>query len=103
MTPLFEIPEGSDHFYHVTPDEVDQLVAELEALRCPDLRIDRFPQFGGRTVHALTFTSAQGDWHRRKRLFLSWPHAHEPAGVAAQTEFAKVLACWTYYVRQNGE
>lgn len=103
MTPLFEIPGDSGHFYHVTPDEVNRLVAELEGLRCPDLRIDRFPQFDGRTVYALTFTAAQGDWRGRKRLFLSRPHAHEPAGVAAQTELAKVLAGWGDYGSQNRE
>lgn len=103
MTPPFEHTETPEAQYHVTPDEVDQLVAELEALRCPNLCINRFPQFDDRTVYALTFTSAEGDRRPRKRLFISRPHAHEPAGVAAQTELAKTLAAWGPYGARNRE
>ncbi len=99
---MFGHVEERNHFFHVSPDEVDQLVTELDALRCPDLRIARYHQFAGREAYALTFTSAQGDWRARRRLFVSRPHAHEPAGVAAQTEMAKVLAGWGGLAESHG-
>jgi hypothetical protein len=87
MMPCYALPEAVE--YCVWPDAVEALVAELRP--SPDLRVDEFVQYGGRPVFALTF--GQG----AKRLFVSRPHAHEPAGTAASTELAKALAGWREY------
>ncbi|MBN1676618.1 MAG: hypothetical protein JXR37_36580 [Kiritimatiellae bacterium] len=84
--------EDSDYFYHVTPDEVDELVAALQQARNPNLTIEPFPQHAGTAVYALTFTDPAVPRDRKKGVFVARPHAHEPAGVAACTELAKLLA-----------
>lgn len=103
MQPQFTPALEADHFYHVTPDEVDELAAELKDMGSPALRIDTFQQYAGRNVYALTFTQPSGDPENRRRLFVSRPHAHEPAGVAACTELIKTLAGYKDYANGNDE
>ncbi len=93
----------ADHFYHVTPDEIDQLVDELKVMGSPVLRIDTFRQYTGRNVYALTLTDPSGDLMEKKRLFVSRPHAHEPAAVAACTELVKTLVSYKGYEDSNVE
>jgi hypothetical protein len=78
-------------------------VEELLAMRSPDLKIDLFPQFTGRRVYALTVTGHEGDLRGRRKLFLSRPHAHEPAGTAACTELIKALTGYGDYAGQYAE
>ena len=93
----FDGPFADDHFFHVTPDEVDGLVAELGALGVACLKADLFPQHVGRHVYALTLTDADVDLAGKKGLFVSRPHAHEPAGTAACAELVKALAGYGEY------
>ena len=69
--------------YCVRPDAVAAQVAEWRG--APGLRVDEFRQYGGRQVYALTFGRGA------RRLFVSRPHAHEPAGTAACMELARAL------------
>jgi hypothetical protein len=101
-TPQYAHAEHAKHLYHVTPDEVDVLVGELEAMGVPELDICSFRQYSGRNVHALTLTDPESDNGGKQRLFISRPHAHEPAGTAACTELAKALAGYEDYADQNG-
>lgn len=104
MQPSFTYPSGNDHFYHVTPDEVDGLVEELKVIKSPALKIDAFHQYTGRNVYALTLTDPAVNTEDKQRLFISRPHAHEPAGVAASTELVKVLVGYNKgYMEQNAE
>jgi hypothetical protein len=89
--PAYEWPDRAE--YCVWPDAVEALVADLGGT--PDLRVDEFPQYRGRAVYALTFGRG------KKRLFVSRPHAHEPAGAAACMELAKALAGWRDYGVRN--
>jgi len=101
MQPRFIHPSERDHFYHVTPDEMDRLVEELRASDPPVLGIDTFQQYTGRNVYALTLTDPSGDPAGRRRLFVSRPHAHEPAGTAACAELVKSLVGYENYAEQN--
>jgi len=87
----FGHPHDADHVYSVTPDEVDALVADLAERDPPELALCPFHQHGGRTAHAITLTDPAVPMDRKRRLFVSRPHAHEPAGVAACTEMVKAL------------
>lgn len=89
--------------YHVTPDEVDGLVGELETMDEPGLDVRAFQQHTGRNVYALTFSDPEYDDAQKQRLFVSRPHAHEPAGTAACTELVKTLAGYRDYADRNGE
>ncbi|MDA0745688.1 MAG: M14 family zinc carboxypeptidase [bacterium] len=100
MPPLFTHISDPDHFYHVTPDEIDQLAEDLNTLTTPALTIDVFPQHIGRNVYALTFNDPAYD-RPKQRIFISRPHAHEPAGTAACTELVKTLAGYSEYANQN--
>ena len=84
--PPFAITPRSAPAYVVTPDEADAEVASIETL--PGARIDRYPQFGGRTVYAITLPCRVG---RGLRLMVGRPHAHEPAGTAACFEIVRQL------------
>jgi hypothetical protein len=99
--PSYSQDRDDGHFYHVTPDEVDVLVDELSAMNTPDLDIRTFPQHSGRKVHALTFSKPERGNAEKQRLFISRPHAHEPAGTAACTELAKTLAGYGAYADRN--
>ena len=103
MQPTFAHSPEEDHFYHVTPDEIDQLVKEPEMINSPNLKIDTFQQYAGRNVYAMTFTDPAGDPEGKIKLFVSRPHAHEPAGVAASAELAKSLAGYEDYADHNAE
>lgn len=76
----------NDHPYVVFPDDVDALVARLSGAK-----VDAFKQWTGRTVWAVTFGD-DGDLSKKRKLFVSRPHAHEPAGVAACAELMQALA-----------
>lgn len=103
MNPQFTPALEAGHFYHVTPDEVDQLVEELKTMNPPVLRIDVFRQYTGRNVYALTLTDPSGGTDNKRRLFISRPHAHEPAGVAACMELVKTLVKYRGYENANDE
>jgi hypothetical protein len=103
MQPPFDYTPGADHFYHVRPDELDQLVEELKAIDSSVLKVDTFKQYTGRSVYALTFTDPAADPASKRGLFVSRPHAHEPAGVAACAELAKALAGYRDYKDQNAD
>jgi hypothetical protein len=103
MPPSFFHAKADDHFYHVTPDEVDGLVVDLKAAESSDLEIRTYRQHAGRCVYALTFDALAYSSKSKKKLFISRPHAHEPAGTAACTEFIKVLAGYGEYSKQNIE
>ena len=101
--PAFEFPPVDESQYHVTPDEVDALATELQAMDVADLRIDVFPQHGGRRVHTFTLgRQGEGDGPRR-RLFVARPHAHEPAGTAACIELVKAITGYGDYGGSNAE
>jgi len=74
------------HPFVVFPDDVDALVAQLVGAK-----VDAFKQWAGRPVWAVTF-GAEGYLDGKHKLFVSRPHAHEPAGVAACTELIQALA-----------
>lgn len=95
--------EDSGHFFHVLPDEVDALVDELAAAENPDLTLDVYPQYGGRRAYALTFAGLDGERSEKLRLFVARPHAHEPAGVAASCELAKLLGGYREYAAYDRE
>lgn len=59
----------------VTPDEADCHVQFYDSLE--SVKVDRFRQFGGRTVYAVTVGEGPIG------VFVARPHAHEPAGTAA--------------------
>ena len=103
MQPQYTPALEAGHFYHVTPDEVDQLVEELKTIGPPVLRIDTFQQYVGRKVYALTLTDPSGDPEDKQRLFVSRPHAHEPAGVAACMELVKTLVKYKGYENGNAK
>ncbi len=84
--PAFAIAPRAAPTYVVTPDEADAEAARIETL--PGVRIDRYPQFGGRTVYAITLPCRDG---RGLRLMVGRPHAHEPAGTAACFEVVRQL------------
>ena len=73
--------------FAVTPDEVDAFVSDVEGRA--NIGVRRYPQFAGRSAFAITV----GDPGRAElRLFVSRPHAHEPAGTAACCEFVRQLS-----------
>jgi hypothetical protein len=74
------------HPFVVCPDDVDVLVRRLSGAKVPGFR-----QWAGRTVWAVTFGD-EGDLAGKQKLFVSRPHAHEPAGLAAATELIQALA-----------
>lgn len=83
--PFYEqMPVG--YPYVVFPQEVDALVGQLI-----DVQIDRFDQWSEHRVWAVTFGD-DGDVSGKQKLFVSRPHAHEPAGVAACAELIRALA-----------
>ncbi len=86
MQPLTDldriIPDEDDLI--ATPDEADRHVERYETAE--NVRLDRFTQYGGRTVYALTV----GDGPIG--VFVSRPHAHEPAGTAASWLMLKWLS-----------
>ncbi len=90
VAPPISLPSLAVDDCSVTPDEVDKLVKVLEGLNRPYLRVDRFKQYMGRSVYALTFANLEAA--PKRRLFVSRPHAHEPAGVAAIMALARILA-----------
>gem|GEM_PF-6466002 len=59
----------------VTPDEADFHVQYYDSLE--SVKVDRFRQFGGRTVYAVTVGEGPIG------VFVARPHAHEPAATAA--------------------
>ncbi|MBT5830307.1 MAG: hypothetical protein HOH77_08955 [Candidatus Latescibacteria bacterium] len=75
-----------DYDFVVFPGDVARLIEQLEGPR-----IDTFKQWTGDTIWAVTFGAGE-DWSRKKKLFVSRPHAHEPAGVAACAELIRALA-----------
>jgi len=88
----FERPFEAGHHYEVTPDEIEALVQSLHSMELPVLTISTFPQYEGGDVYAFTLTAPDGAGAEGKhRLFISRPHAHEPAGTAACTELLKAL------------
>ena len=101
--PAFEFRPEDESQYHVTPDEVDALAAELQAMDVAGLRIDDFPQHGGRRVHTFTLDCQGEGSEARRRLFVARPHAHEPAGTAACTELVKAITGYGDYRSSNGE
>ncbi len=101
--PSFEFPPGDESAYHVTPDEMDVLVADLQALDATDLRVDTFPQHSGRNVYALTLGRPDRVPEERRRLFVARPHAHEPAGTAACAEMAKAVLGYGNHADRNEE
>ena len=88
ITP-FEAPLPNDYVYHVYPHEVNALVRELDGT--PELTTNTFRQYSNHIVQALTITDPRVDRSTKKALFVSRPHAHEPAGTAAILELAKAL------------
>lgn len=76
----------NEHPFVVFPSEVDALVKQVKGAK-----VFAFKQFTGHTAWALTF-GADGVLDHKKKLFVSRPHAHEPAGVAACTELIQALA-----------
>ena len=90
--------ERQNYDFDVTPSEVSLLVSDLVSERSPHLSIDRFMQYGGQTVYALTLTNPSVPREQKRGVFVARPHAHEPAGVAASTELAKMLTGYGAYV-----
>ena len=82
---------NDDHAFCVRPDEVDSLVEKIRRKNNPYCRLDDFKQYGGGNVHVLTFEKPGANRQNMRRLFVSRPHAFEPAGTAACMEFAKLL------------
>ena len=76
----------ADYGYVVFPNAVDALVEQVVGAQ-----VDRFEQWSGHTVWAITFGD-DGDVSTKRKLFVSRPHAHEPAGVAACGELIRALA-----------
>jgi hypothetical protein len=103
MQSQFTYPSERDRFHQVTPDEMDLLVEELSASSSPALRIDTFRQYTGRNVYALTLTEPSHDPEDKRRLFVSRPHAHEPAGTAACAELVKSLVGYKDYAERNAD
>lgn len=91
INPTLAYEEQPDHHFDVTPNEVDALVREVESDGNPHLSIESFRQYAGRAVYALTLTNPAVPRERKTGIFVARPHAHEPAGVAACTELAKML------------
>ena len=67
----------------VTPDEADRFVVQIPDVEC-------LPQIGGRTAYRLTI-GTPGKTH----IYITRPHAHEPAGTAACFEWIRRLTCDT--------
>ena len=65
----------------VTPDEADRFVVQIPDVEC-------LPQIGGRTAYRLT-VGTPGKPH----IYITRPHAHEPAGTAACFEWIRRLTC----------
>jgi hypothetical protein len=76
MEPLSDIealiPDPSDLIS--MPDEADR---QIDRYAQDSVCVDRYDQFGGRTVYALTVGKGPIS------VFISRPHAHEPGGTAA--------------------
>lgn len=77
---------SEDHNYVVFPNDVDCLMGQISGAK-----VDAFEQWSGQKVWAVTFGDV-GDVSNKLKLFVSRPHAHEPAGVAACTELIQALA-----------
>ena len=57
----------------------------------PEVTVNTFLQHTGHSVYALTLTDLEIPRDQKQALFVSRPHAHEPAGTAAILELAKAL------------
>jgi hypothetical protein len=76
------IPDVSELI--VTPDEADRFMAKI-----PD--IERWQQqYAGRTAYGLTIGT-----FGKPHIYITRPHAHEPAGTAACFEWIRRLTCDT--------
>ncbi len=85
----FEHPLSSDYNYCVFPDEVESFVAAIKG--APELTVDVFSQYSGHLVYAFTLTDPNISRSEKQAMFVSRPHAHEPAGTAAMVELARAL------------
>jgi len=89
MNAPFEHPLTDDYDYLVFPHEIDSFV-ESSSDRT-ELTVDTFRQYTGHTVYALTVTDPAVSNEQKMALFVSRPHAHEPAGTAAIMELTRAL------------
>lgn len=97
----FEQPLLEQYDCCVFPDEVQAMVRDWEGR--PELTVDIFPQYSGHAVHALTLTDPAVPRAEKQALFVSRPHAHEPAGTAAMAELAKALLSQGIYRALDAE
>lgn len=87
----FDRPFDHEYNFCVFPNEIDLLANTVRALNTDLAQVQGFDQVGGRTAWAFTFGNETGGGKKR-RLFVSRPHAHEPAGTAACAELIRVLS-----------
>lgn len=75
----------------VFPAEIDELASTWREEYATLLTLDIRTTYSGDPVHALTLTDSQSPLERKTRLYISQPHAHEPAPTAAMMNVASEL------------
>lgn len=79
-----KLPEN--HPFVVYPQDVDAVLETIQGVQT-----HTFQQWDGHRVWAITFGDT-GNIKNKKKLFVSRPHAHEPAGIAACMEWVRALS-----------
>ena len=97
----FEQPLSPNYNYLVFPEEVESLLPDLKGL--PEVSTQLFYQYSGHQVTAITVTDPSVPRGDKQALFISRPHAHEPAGTAAILELFKALLGYGFYSGMEAE